>query len=361
MPLKFKEDWDETKERFIKWWNHEYFGRAAIAAYAPRKNPPDIQPPPAPKSPEQKWYDLDWISRNTEYYLSRLYYGGEAFPTWCAGYSGVSAIPALLGCPTRIDMDTGWWDPILTDPDKLDFHSLHLNENTQAYKFTMQMLHRAAKESRGRFIPSMGAFGGCGDTLAALRGTEQLLIDCVERPDEVRAAEIFLMDMWCDFYDKCYDILHDTAEGSTCWFSLWSPGKFYSGHNDFSYSIGPEMFREIFLPALKRQTEFLDHTVYHVDGVNAFVHLDALFELPRLQAIQILPGAGKPSPLHYMDVLKKVQKAGKNLHLSIPPEEVQTALENLSARGLFIDTNLESEDDARELLKMAEKWSVDRG
>ena len=110
---------------------------------------------------------------------------------------------------------------------------------------------------------------------------------------------------------------------------------------------------------MERQTRFLDHCVYHVDGLGNFAHLDALLELPRLQAIQILPGAGKPSPLYYMDVLKKVQAGGKNLHISIGSGEVKTALKELSARGLFIQTRCETEDEARALLKNVERWSRD--
>ena len=97
------------------------------------------------------------------------------------------------------------------------------------------------------------------------------------------------------------------------------------------------------------------------DGIAAFSHVDALCELPRLNALQILPGAGKPSPLHYMDVLRKVQSAGRNLHITIAPEEVRPALDALSARGLFIHTWCDDEDSARALLKSAERWSVDRG
>jgi hypothetical protein len=358
LTLAYKEDWEETKQRFRLWWERECFGRCALAVTAPRKNPPDTPPPAEAETPEQRWRDLDWISRQMDYALSRTFYGGEAIPVWNAGYAGVSAIPALLGCPTKVDMTTGWWRPILTDPDVIDFHGLRLDENQDLYRFTMTMLERAVEESRGRSIPSIGAFGGSGDTLAALRGTEQLLIDCVERPDQVRAAEEFLMDMWFDFYDRCFAILRDAAQGSTCWFTLWSPGKFYATQNDFSYNVGPDMFREIFLPVIRRQTEFLDHAVYHVDGVSAFRHVDALCELPKLQAIQILPGAGKPSPLHYMDTLRKVQAAGKNLHVTIAPGEVKTALSALSARGLFIDTSVATEDEAKELLRMAETWSV---
>ncbi len=125
--------------------------------------------------------------------------------------------------------------------------------------------------------------------------------------------------------------------------------------------FGGEVFRDLFIPALRRQMDYLDHAVYHVDGIGAFAHVDALCEIERLQAIQILPGDGKPSPLHYMDVLKKVQRAGKNLHISLASGEVQAALEQLSARGLIINTSCGTEREARELLANVERWSVDRG
>jgi hypothetical protein len=123
--------------------------------------------------------------------------------------------------------------------------------------------------------------------------------------------------------------------------------------------ISPKMFRNLFLPVIERWTQGLDHSIYHVDGVEAFKHIPALADLPGIQAFQILPGAGKPSPLYYVDTLKLVQSRGKNLQISIGPEEVEPALEMLSARGLFISTSCESEDQARHLLKMTEKWSHD--
>ncbi len=360
MNLLYKEDWEAAQERYRAWWAHEYFGRAAIAVTAPRKEAPDVPSPPPPVSPEQKNHDPDWVALNMAHRLSRTYYGGEAFPVWEDGYRGYLWLPVMLGCPAECGPDTSWTSPCLLDPERLELGGMRLDEENPTYRRKLAMDRRAALESRGRSIPSIGAFGGCGDTLAAMRGTEQLLVDCLERPEAVRAAEERLMDIWIDFYGRSHRILGEPAQGSTCWFHLWSPGKFYAAQNDFSYSIGPGMFREIFLPVIRRQTEFLDHTVYHVDGVDAFRHVDALCELPRLQALQILPGAGKPSPLHYMDVLRKVQAAGKNLHISIPAAEVRPALEQLSARGLFISTSSRTEDEARALLASAAKWSRDR-
>lgn len=356
MPLLYKEDWEETKQRYLAWWRHEDMGRCALAVIAPRDDAPDVPEPPQAETVERQWYDLDHISRSQHYSLSRTYFGGEALPVWNGGYPGHVSVPSFLGCPFTLDRHTGWHDPILMGDD-IAIGLLGMDRECSYWRFGLQLLRRGVQEAEGKALVSLGAIGGCGDTLAAARGTQRLLYDCLERPDQVRAAEEHLMDLWFEVYDTYYEILRETNEGSTCWFTLWSPGKFYCAQNDFSYSIGPQMFRDLFLPVLRRQTDALDHCIYHVDGVAAFVHVDALCELPGLQALQILPGAGKPGPLHYVDVLKKVQAAGKNLHISIEPEEVEPALAALSSRGLFIHTWTHTEQQARSLLKNAERWS----
>lgn len=356
MTLLYKEDWDEAKERYKAWWAGEVIGRCALWVSAPKKGANAGPEPPRPATAWDSWHDLDYRSALTDWHNRRTFFGGEAFPRWDCGFPGNKTIAAFLGCPLTLDFHTGWLAPILTGED-LDWRSLRLDENSPRWQFALSWLRRGARDAKGKCIPTVGAFGGSGDTLAWLRGTGRLLYDVVDRPEEVREADVFLMDMWCGVYDTFYDIVKDTAEGSTCWFQLWSPGKMYAAQNDFSYMISPRTFRDIFLPSIEKQTNFLDHTVYHVDGVEAFAHVDALCELPRLQAIQILPGDGKPSPLHYLDVLKKVQAAGKNLHIGLPPNEVETALSELSTRGLFIATRCQTEDEARTLIRNAAKWS----
>lgn len=117
------------------------------------------------------------------------------------------------------------------------------------------------------------------------------------------------------------------------------------------------MFCDLFVPALKMQCEFLDHVVYHCDGVEAFKHIPAICDISGIHAIQVLPGTGKPSPLFYMDTLKYVQHRGKNLHISIGAGEVEETLRNLSPKGLFIETWCASEEEAKDLLKKVERWS----
>jgi len=364
MDLLYKSDWEETKKRYEAWWNHEAIGRCAIWVTAPRDGVPEEEPPPMPKQKNVRWFDFNYLYAINEFAWRHTFYGGEAFPAFHPGYPGWGWMATYLGCPITLDdtTDTGWVEPIinqgtLTD---YDYRRLVIDSQNHWWKINLKLLHFAAEVCKGKAIVGVGAFGGCGDALAALRGTEQLLLDLVNCPDYVREFDQYLMRQWCEVYDTFYEIIQPSASGSTCWYQLWSPGKFYASQNDFAYMISPKMFREIFLSSIEIQTNFLDHTVYHVDGVGNFAHVDALCELLRLQALQILPGAGKPSALHYLEILKKVQAKGKNLWIVLNINEVEFALRELSARGLFIHiSGCKSEAEAKVLLKSCEKWSHD--
>ena len=362
MELKYKPDWETAKEHYITWWAHEYFGRCAINIYAPKEGV-KREPPPLPEKVEDRWLDFDYLTAVNDYRMASTYYGGEAFPMWSPGYAGQEGHPRFLGSEVKLMETTGWGYPVIEDGDLTshDYNDIKLDKDGEAWQYFVNVRKRAVRDSKGKGIPGNNALGGCGDTLAAIRTTNKLLFDVTECPDYVRAFDQYLMKQWIEVYEESYNLTREGAEGSTCFYDLWSPGRFYCTHNDFAYMISPEMFIDIFLPSIEMQIEYLDHTVYHVDGIGNFVHVDALLELEKIQAIQILPGAGKPSPLHYMDVLKKVQKAGRNLHIGIGPGEVKDALENLSARGLFIGTYAETEADAKDLLRYVEKNSVDRG
>ncbi len=358
MKLKYKEDWEQVKERYSAWWQGENTGRCGLAVTAIRQEAKDIPQPAQPDTPFERWTNLDHLSELCEWSHRRTFYGGEAFPMWHGGWPYYADHPAFLGCRVELNYDTGWVEPHpALAGEKIDWQALQIDESNPNLQFQLALVRRGVEEARGKSVPVIGTLGSTGDTLAALRGTERLLYDLIDRPEEVRAAELYLVEQQRGLYDRFYEITYPVAEGSACWLGLWAPGKLYAVQNDFAYMISPKMYEDLFLPALQKRLEFLDYAVYHVDGVRNFVHVDMLCELENLQALQIGPGDSKPSPLHYMTVLKKVQAAGKNLHIGIQPNEVRSALRELSAKGLFIITFCRTEDEAKDLLRKAEKWS----
>jgi hypothetical protein len=360
MSLLYKPDWEQAKQRLTAWWHHEAIDRCALAVWAPRIDKARFTPPPLPARVEDRWLDLDYLCARNEYEMKTTFYGGEAFPLWNAGYPGWDLMQSYLGAPVRLLEETAWIDPIISQGrlEDYDYHAFTIQHENRWWQFLVQVHHLAVEQSRGKAIPSLQDLGSSGDTLAAIRGNLQLLMDLIECPDYVRQFDYFLMQQWNkQVFEPMYQITCAGAEGSATWDSLWAPGRHYALQNDFSYMISPRMFRQVFLPTIEMQTRFLEYSIYHVDGVAAFAHVDALCELPRLHALQIIPGAGKPGALYFMDMLKKIQAHGKSLQIFVQPEEVEQALGELSARGLYLGVQAESEDQARYLLEMAPKWS----
>ena len=358
--LEYKPDWEEARQRWTAWWRGEKLDRAVLTVYAPRDGAAGIEPPPRPPTALARWTDLDYLDAQNLHTWRTTFYGAEAFPMWCPGYPGHVGMPTFYGCPIELDWDTGWTRPILTE-ERLDVSGLKLDREGIFWRFGLDVHRRAKASSLGKAIPGMCAIGGGGDTLGGLRGSERLMIDLMDQPKAVLDAEIRLMHDWFEVYRLYADMLRTGEDWFGTWFPVWAPGTYYTPHCDVAFGISPRSFRECFLPATKMQVEYLDYSIFHVDGVGMFPFVDDICRLEALDGLQIGPGAGKPSALHYMDVLKKVQRAGKRLQIYLEPAEVPRALELLSSRGLCIYTPCESEAHARKLIEQVGAMSVDRG
>ena len=88
-----------------------------------------------------------------------------------------------------------------------------------------------------------------------------------------------------------------------CWpvlaLALATWWKFYDELNavhqsDFSYMIGPKMFRRFALPELKATCQRLGRSFYHLDGVGQIPHQPYLLGIEELDGMQWIPGDGKP-------------------------------------------------------------------
>ena len=135
MPLTYKEDWEETKQRYQAWWNGEYFGRCGLWVTAPRNKPlDDSVPPQRPDDAVKVWTDPDYISAQNHYRFSHTFYGGDAFPVWSPGYAGVGSISSFMGAPLNLDDVTGWHNPVLTDDD-WDVRKLKMDSQNQWWDY----------------------------------------------------------------------------------------------------------------------------------------------------------------------------------------------------------------------------------
>jgi len=162
-----------------------------------------------------------------------------------------------------------------------------------------------------------------------------------------------------DSYQRLYDLakLEDGSSFHTV-LQLWAPGKVAYLQCDESAMISPEMFNKFVLPGLVEQCDFLDHAAYHLDGVDALRHLDAILGIKRLGAVQWVPGAGQPGGCDptWFDLYRRIRKAGKSLMvIGANLESARRLLKEIGGDGIYFvwsfgDINTEKDVESLEAL-----------
>ena len=142
--------------------------------------------------------------------------------------------------------------------------------------------------------------------------------------------------------------------GSVNWMGVWHPGKWYPNSCDFCCMISSVLFEDFVLPELLLELNYLDASIFHLDGSGALRHLDRLLQIPQLRGVQWVYGAGQPMAAHWVETLQKIQRAGKCVHVDAVPEDLPVLLEQIPPEGVLYQTYARSEEEAKALLHMAE-------
>ena len=225
------------------------------------------------------------------------------------------------------------------------------------------MTRAAASVAAGRFIVGLTDIHGGMDAVVALRHPQHTALDVIEHPDALKAAVRDLIPVWVEVYEGLRREFAATSPGTTTWLSAWSSAGATTVSASFICMISSRMVRDFVMPHLAAETAFLDHAVFHLDGPDAIRHLDVLFELPKIEAVQWVPGEKIPrQPMtDWIPLLQRIQSAGRGLHLNVTPEEVEPLLTALRPEGLLLQTRCATEQDARDLVRKVERISARGG
>ena len=143
--------------------------------------------------------------------------------------------------------------------------------------------------------------------------------------------------------------------GTIGWQPVYSSKKSAVVQCDFSCMISPEMARKYVIPSIEREIEFLDHSVYHYDGKQALGHFEDVLSIKKLHCVQWVPGDGEKRTVYWMDLLKRIQKAGKSVWCyDWTAEEILADKELIPEQTVF-SLSLPTEAQAREFLEKLEK------
>lgn len=348
---------EETKKRYVDWWNHrglvlnmwEHF-QEGVVPHA------DVAEPKPYRDLNQRWFDPQWRAEYLDWYVAHSSLMADMLPV-ANTQLGPGSLAAILGGVFEGGEDTIWIhpNPQFSDDD-ITFDPNHPN-----WLLHKQLLTACKQKAQGHYYVGMPDLMEGLDVLAALKGTDQVLLDTVMNPERLERQVQRINDIYFQVFDELYDIIREGDEMAFCYFSCWAPGKMSKLQSDISTMISRDDYRRFVQPFIREQCQKIDYTLYHLDGVGAMHHLDALLEIDELNAIQWTPGVGEPqggSPKWY-DLYKKILSHGKSVMACwVTLYELRPLLDNIGGEGVHIEMDFHNEREVEQALRIVEEYQT---
>lgn len=337
---------EELQERYVSYWNCEnktalFTARIADDTYKVEQT-------------REWWMSVDEQLKRNDWSMEHTHMFGDAYPLMCPNL-GPDFLGACLGLDLTFGVDTSWpvHNPDLCDPE--NYCAPVLRDDNIYYQRMQEMTQAFCEHGKGRYFTGITDLHPGADGLMSFRGSEQLCFDTIEEPEFFKTA---IMDLFIQFkavYERLCDITEAYQTGTSNWMGAWHPGRQYVTSCDFGSMISPNTFRELCLEELQAELDYLDASIFHMDGPGVMLHVDALLEQKKLKGIQWVYGAGQPTAAHWLDLLHKIQDAGKMVHIDAYPSDVPVLLKELRPEGLLINLVGATLQEARELEALAKR------
>ena len=314
----------------------------------------EIMSPAPAKDLSQKWFDPQWRAEYLDWYVAHSSLKADILPV-ANTQLGPGSLAAILGGVFEGGEDTIWIHPNPDFTDEIVFNPEHPN-----WILHKELLKACKAKANGHYFVGMPDLMEGLDVLAALKGTDRVLLDTVMQPEILEQQMQQINDIYFKVFDELYDIIREGDEMAFCYFSSWAPGKMSKLQSDISTMISQDDYRRFVQPFIREQCQKIDYTLYHLDGVGAMHHLPALLEIEELNAIQWTPGVGEPqggSPKWY-DLYKKILAGGKSVMACwVTLDELKPLLDHIGADGVHLEMDFHNEKEVEQAMRIVEEYT----
>ena len=350
----WKNNLDETKQRYLDWWQGKGVILNMWEHFQEGVTPHADIPMPAPaKDNNQRWFDPTWRAEYLDWYVAHSCLKADMLPV-ANTQLGPGSLAAILGARYEGGDDTIWIHP---DPEYTD--EFYLNPNHPNYILHKELLKACKQKAQGHYYVGMPDLMEGLDVLAAMKGTDKVLLDLALQPEVVERQMQKINDIYFRVFNELYEIIREGDEMAFCYFSAWAPDRMTKMQCDISTMISTDDYRRFVQPFIREQCQKIPYTLYHLDGVGAMHHLPALLEIEELNAIQWTPGVGEPQggSEKWYGLYRKILDAGKGImacHLTV--DEIKPLLNNIGTEGVHLEVDFQNEKEVEEAMKIIESF-----
>jgi hypothetical protein len=309
----------------------------------------------SPEDRKARWLDVEYQIGLFEESIEGRTFHGETFPIFWPNL-GPNVYAAFYGVELEFGEVTSWSEPIVRDWGDVD--SLKLDMHNVYFSKIEELTRHALDRCAGRYLVGYTDLHPGVDCAAAWRGMDQLCLDMVDSPQQVKwLAEQAITDFEA-VYDHFDAMLKAHGQPSSSWMGIPSFGRMHIPSCDFAALISPRFFEEYALPILEREVKTMTHNVFHLDGKGLARHLDMILSVPEVHATQWVQGVGDDQPImQWVPFIKDIQAREVPVIVDLRKEELDDFMATMDPEGLFVWIAAESEEEELALLDRIETWT----
>ena len=358
MELMYQENWETIKKGLVLLWENEILDRPCISVKCPKdENDPFVDIKPEGQEALREYYtNPELILERNLRRFEKTYFGGDAFPC-IFPYWGTGGHAKYLNAEVSYFPDTIWVQPAFEDYESFDFE---FDRQNPVFQAELKALEYLAEAGKGKFFVSPPDNCGSYDALSQLRGGEEFILDLLEEPELVRKYGNKMVDILMESGDEIFRVIRENNDGGSVhgYYNTWCPGTHMQLQCDLSVMISPEMFREFIVEELERSAGWLDHAIYHMDGLEQLRHLDMILGIKDINMIQWVQVSSQPDITQNLEYVHKIQNAGKGLVVEASKNQLNTIVNNISPKGLdLVISDAANKKEADEIVGFVAKHS----
>jgi hypothetical protein len=264
---------------------------------------------------------------------------------------------AMLGVPVEVGNESIWareggFD--YADMDRLDFSP----QNPWRRKY-LELVAALTDRYRGRIPVGQPILRGSSDMVASLRGSQQMIFDFYDSPDLFRKLAGKCTDLIIELVKEQHGITGSFAGGTVIeQFALWAPGEIVRMQEDASALFSPNLYVNLLQNEDRKQAAAFPFSLIHLHASSLHL-IDRIADIAELRCIQINKDMGGTEIEREIPFFKAVQAREKSLLIrgKLTLQDLALLRKALSPRGLYLQTVVESPEEAKSLGEFFQPWS----